>query len=198
MTRLNRWLWIVAITFGIGAPASAQRPGACEPRRPRGAVPFDLKHLDSLVGKFDLVLVRSIPKEWRDTTRGELELWRQDSANVYKEVFRRPPTDSVGRSMMARYLGGAFEVQHADTNYWWRRLAVRDRAYPGVEWYFGKLRFGDRDVLDGGGDDLTVEWVAPHEFGGRWRRDLGIAIIIAPDGRPYPNSEGHFCARRAG
>jgi hypothetical protein len=100
--------------------------------------------------------------------------------------------------LLGRYLGGAFVVQPADTSYWWRRLASRDREYPGVEWDFGRLRFGTRDVLDGGGDDLTVEWVGSRQFGGRWRRDLGIAIIFGPDGRSLPDSEGYFCARRLG
>jgi len=189
---------ILAISLGVGIPVVAQDTWLCQSRRPRGATSFHTTHLDSLVGVFELVLIRTVPKEWADTTRGQLELWRQDSTKTWQDASRRAPNDSVGQVLLARYLGGAFEVQPADTSYWWRRMAVRDRTYPGVEWYFGGLRFGSRDVLDGTGDNLTVEWVGPRQFGGRWRRDLGIAIIVGPDGRSFPDSEGYFCARRLG
>ena len=34
-------------------------------------------------------------------------------------------------------------------------------------------------------------------IGGYWRSDLGIAVIVGPDG-PLPNPTGYFCARRWG
>ena len=179
-------------------PGGAQNHVRCDPKPPGNSKPFQLRHLDSLTGRFELVLIRTIPEEYPDTTSGSLELWRQDTTRHWRYLFQEIP-DSVRRARpeLARYLGGSFEMVPADTSTWWWVLASRNREYPGVEWYFGRLRLGSRDVLDGTGNNLTIEWVTATAFGGRWENDPGIAVIVGPNG-PLPNAEGHFCARRLG
>lgn len=193
----------IALGALILAPelAPAQEATWCSPQAPTRAQSFTLADLDSLVGKFELVFVKTIPSEHADTTQGQLELWRQDSSRVWpSRHFGLPVPDSLRRARpeRARYLAGAFDVSPRDFTSWWRRVASRDPAYPGVEWYSGLLRFGDRDVPDGTGDDLKVDWVASGQFGGSWHRDLGIAVVVDAAGNEYPNPSGYFCARRIG
>jgi hypothetical protein len=190
-------LALLLITPRVGAGQDAVW---CKPTYPAASNAFTLGALDSLVGRFELVLVRRIPREYPDTTRGILELWRQDSSRVwFSRVFKTSLADSIRavRPDLGRYLAGAFQVVPADTTDWWRRVASRNPEYPGVEWYLGRLRIGDRDVLDGSGYDLTVVWVLAGQFGGMWREDTGIAVTMGPTG-PLPNAEGYFCARRLG
>ena len=194
---LSRLILALLATSSVGA---GQDAFWCKPTYPPASHAFTLGALDSLVGRFELVLVRTTPREYPDTTRGILELWRQDSSRVwYSRVFKTSLADSIraARPDLGRYLAGAFQVVPADTTDWWRRLASRDPEYPGVEWYRGRLRIGDRDVMDGSGYDLTVAWVLAGQFGGMWREDTGIAVTMGPNG-PLPNAEGVFCARRLG
>jgi len=174
-------------------------PEWCQGRPAPDAVTFGASQLDSLVGVFELVMVRTEPRDPSYAARGKLELWRQDSSKVWQYAFGRVLPDSVraARPLLGRHLGGALEMIPPDSSQWGRNVAVRDRRYPGVEWYYGVLRLGSRDVLDGAGEDLEVEWVAPGRFGGKWKSDLGIAVIVGPNG-PLPNPAGFFCARRWG
>ena len=191
---------VLAVIAALPSVICAQDAEWCRATRPPDSQVFTLGSLDSLVGKFELILIRTIPSDPPYTIRGVLELWKHDSSRVWvNQIFQNTVPDSIrkARPQLARYLGGAFELIPADTSTWWRRMASRDRKYPGVEWYFGRLRFGDRDVLDGTGEDLTVNWVQGGRFGGTWREDLGIAVVVGPNG-PVPNSEGYFCARRLG
>ena len=173
----------------------------CGEGRPAQAVAFDSTLLDSLVGRFDLVLVAKQPEGHQRLTQGRLELWRQDSTRVWLDASRQPLPDSVRRRqpLLARYLGGSFEVQPPDTSYWWRRMASRSLNHPGVQWYFGMLKMGDVDITDGTGEDLTVNWVAPGSFGGHWHREMGIAVVVnVKTHQIVPNPGGYFCARRVG
>ena len=199
MVHLHRAIALAVI--GVSPSVTrAQDTEWCRATRPPDSQVFALTSLDSLVGKFELIMIRTIPSSPSYMIRGVLELWKHDSSRVWvNQMFQNSMPDSIrkARPQLARYLAGAFDLVPADTSAWWRRMASRDRTYPGVEWYFGRLRFGDRDVLDGTGEDLTVNWVQSGRFGGTWREDLGIAVVVGPNG-PVPNSEGYFCARRLG
>ena len=184
----------VVASYGEG-----QASNNCVQEPPPRAVSFDLSRLDSLVGTFDLVLVATAPKQYPQVITGQLQLWRQDTTRLWRTPFGSLP-DSARRArpQLARYLGGAFEQVPPDTSVGGRQVASRDRALPGVEWYYGVLRMGSRDMLDGMGNDLTVGWVAPNAFGGQWKADLGIAVIVDTKYGPLPNPSGHYCARRRG
>ena len=190
---------IALLLVGSALPRPGEgQASSCFVARPPGAVTFDLSLIDSLAGTFDLVVVGTAPKQSPHVFNGRLELWHQDTTFVWRYWGRELP-DAVRHRQphLGRYLGGAFDQLPPDTTEGGRQLASRNPRYPGVEWYRGVLRMGSRDVMDGTGNDLTVEWVAPGAFGGSWKADLGIAVIVDKDG-PLPNPSGHFCARRRG
>jgi len=132
---LGRLILALLATSSVG---SGQDAVWCKPTYPPASHAFTLGALDSLVGRFELVLVRTTPREYPDTTRGILELWRQDSSRVwYSRVFKTSLADSIraARPDLGRYLAGAFQVVPADTTDWgvvWRPAIPNIRASSGT------------------------------------------------------------------
>jgi hypothetical protein len=43
---------------------------------------------------------------------------------------------------------------------------------------------------------VVITGISSDAIWGRWRRDLGMIVIMDSSGVPQPNREGHFCAWR--
>ena len=192
-------LTLLAAALGCsarGSLAATDAPPGCSERMPRGARPFTLADVDSIIGTFELVQITQTTPAGR-VVRGRLELWRQDSSRVWR-FTRGPIPEAVRRQHpeRGRYLAGALDMQPPNTSPWGERLRSRDPDRPGVILESGHLRMGNVDVVAGAGEDLEIEWVTADGFGGRWQSDLGVGTLVDAAGRPLPDPAGIFCAQR--
>ncbi len=194
-----RWTLFLAAALGLAlgchaaGPTTKVTPSACQGVT-GPSVPFDTARVRELVGTYHLALVDTFSVRGHPSVRaGRLRLWAQDSVRSLRGPFGRVPP---GRGL-ERPIAGSFVATPPDTSQWGRRFASEDLDRPGVIWTTHRLRMGDYDVLDGTGYDLLIREVYPDGFSGWWLSDLGIAIIVDPNGRAFKPG-GYFCARRIG
>ena len=152
---------------------------------------FDVTRPERLAGSYELLIVGANETARASRDSGRLTLWVQDSVRRTRSGFGQFPPG------WGRPLAAAYESEPRDTSsIWWRRRASRDLDRPGGILQRATLRIGDVDVLDGTGNNLVILNADSSGFRGRWRADLGIAVVIDRDGRELPDPAGYFCARR--
>ena len=173
---------------GVGQAAEHQ----CSAIMPAGGRPRDSVALESLAGRYDLVLVNTRGEFGDSVQRGVLELWVNDSTRRYATIARR-----LGWFPGERPLAGAYEETTPAGRHPRDDRASRDRSRPGVELIGPTLFMGGIDMMDGGGERLLIKSVRTDGFWGVWHWDGGLAVMIeSATKRQLANPAGHFCAWR--
>jgi hypothetical protein len=154
----------------------------CSVEPPASALaPTTTSRIDSLAGRFDLVMVTtSFPStEGRPVWRTQLDLRRPDSGAVAAAVRR-----GLDRPRDLRLVG----VQR-----WSTRYRPNDAEVDGTTLYLGC-----RGCLDASPDVLRITASSTHGFWGTWRDyQTGIGRVVGKNGASLPDPAGYFCALRS-
>lgn len=185
MSSLTPRAYLTVLAAAVSVCGSAHLgPSAstCSPERPRDAVATTPERIDSLTGRFRVVLVTTsyVGKRGVEREQSQLELFHADSATRVKSRSR-----SIGHSVRR-------DLRLIGVHEW-----GPNKAHQAAEWDDGTLFLGCRDCYDGSPDRLHIEAVSPNGFWGTWVNDQsGIARLMDDEGKPAPDPAGYFCAVR--
>ena len=173
---------LIVACGGLGcSPRTQPWPMDCPPSAPSGSRPVESDELESLAGRYEVILVSlshgSRPSFWR----GHLDLAATDTLQRYyirtiRGYVRRGLRPLAGRFRYATdSLGRAEEAEVED----------------------GVLFLGCRECTDASPDVLRLLAQTPAQVWGLWENPQSGIEHVADSARNWlPNPAGHFCLRR--